>query len=332
MEKARIAIIGATGMVGEMITKVLEEREFPISEIFFFASDKSEGKEIVFRGVKYPIEVLNEEAFHRDLDIAFFAAGEPISLQYGRYAQKQGILVIDNSSTFRMESDVPLVLPEVNPEDLSLQRGLISNPNCVTIQSMLPLSVIHQHYGLKRIVYSTYQAVSGSGYRGVNDLKAGIEGIAPVYYPKPIAFNCIPQIDEFTDSGYTIEEMKMIRETKKILHDEAIRITATCVRIPVWNGHSIMINAETETDFELETVISMIKAKPGIKVFDYPDYPTARIASGQDLVYVGRIRRDHSVSHGLNLWVTADNIRKGAAANAVQIAQMVWKKKMEESI
>jgi aspartate-semialdehyde dehydrogenase len=328
MKLANVAIVGATGMVGHTFLKVLEERDFPIGSLTLIASENSLGKELAFKGKMYPVEMLNEITFNnRNFDIALFSAGEGVSYDYARIAQGKGIIVIDNSATWRMYPDVPLVIPEVNKETLANHQGLISNPNCVTIQSLLPLSVIHKNYGIKRVTYNTYQAVSGSGYKGVNDLMNGIDDIPPQYYPKPIAFNCIPQVDEFLDNGYTIEELKMINETKKILNDPSILVTASCVRIPVKNGHSIAINVECINSFELDTLKEELRNKEGIVVHDFPDYPTAIEVSGQDLVHVGRIRRDFTVSNGLHLWVCADNVRKGAATNAIQIAEILWKEK-----
>jgi aspartate-semialdehyde dehydrogenase len=241
-----------------------------------------------------------------------------VSKVYAPMAASKGITVIDNSSMWRMDPDVPLIVPEVNAQDVQRSLGIIANPNCSTIQSVIPLHALRT-LGLKRIIYTTFQAVSGSGYKGVNDLKRNLDGQPGIFYPKPILHNALAQIDTMLDDGYTKEEVKMVEETRKILHLPDLAVTATCVRIPVFNGHSVSINVELEKPFELSEVIGLLKRQAGIQVFE-DEIPTPQDASGQDLVYVGRIRRDHSVANGLNLWVVADNIRKGAAANAIQIA------------
>lgn len=326
MRAANIAIVGATGMVGRTFLKILEERQFPIYNIYFFASQNSAGKEIEFHGEKYFVEELTEQSFERPLDIALFSAGGAISAKYAPIAASKGIVVVDNSSFWRMDSQVPLIVPEVNQDQILSHHGIIANPNCSTIQAVIPLSVIHEHYQIKRINYTTFQAVSGSGYKGINDLCGGLEGKSPSFYPKPIFNNCLPQIDDFLDSGYTKEEMKMVNETKKILNDPSLLITATCVRIPVQNAHSMAINVECVKPFILEELILKLKNKEGLVIYD-TSYPTPLDVVDQDLVHVGRIRRDDTVPNGLNLWVVADNIRKGAATNAVQIAQILWKEK-----
>lgn len=313
-----IAIVGATGMVGQTFIALLEEYDFPIAHIYFFASEKSAGKTVSFRNQSYPVEVLNEQSFDRPIDIALFSAGAGVSKMYAPMAAARGITVIDNSSMWRMDPEVPLIVPEVNPQDILTSSGIIANPNCSTIQSVIPLHALRV-FGLKRIIYTTFQAVSGSGYKGVNDLKRNLEGQPGTFYPKPILHNALAIIDTMLDDGYTKEEVKMVEETRKILHMPDLAVTATCVRIPVFNGHSVSINIELEQPFELIEVIERLKRQAGIKVFEN-EIPTPQDASGQDLVYVGRIRRDHSVPNGLNLWVVADNIRKGAAANAIQIA------------
>lgn len=325
MKKAKIIIVGATGMVGETLLKVLEERKFPISSLTLVASENSSGKKISFNNIVYEIYPLDEKLFNEKYDIAFFTAGEAVSFKYAKRACNQGTIVIDNSSTFRMEHNVPLVIPQVNGVEVFNHQGIIANPNCVTIQAVLPLSVIHNHYGIKRIIYNTYQAVSGSGYKGALDLIRGQEGLEPLYYPKPIANNCLPQIDEFTYNTYTVEEMKMVNETRKILNDYSINISATCVRVPIKNGHSMAINVECVKQFDIEDLIKKLKEMPGLVVYDYPNYPTALDVCNQDLVHVGRIRRDFSIEKGLNMWVCADNLRRGAATNAVEIAEMLWK-------
>jgi aspartate-semialdehyde dehydrogenase len=313
-----IAIVGATGMVGETFIALLEEYDFPIQNIYFFASARSAGKTVTFRNESYPVEELNEQSFDRPIDIALFSAGARVSKVYAPMAASKGITVIDNSSMWRMDPDVPLIVPEVNAQDVQRSLGIIANPNCSTIQSVIPLHALRT-LGLKRIIYTTFQAVSGSGYKGVNDLKRNLDGQPGIFYPKPILHNALAVIDTMLDDGYTKEEVKMVEETRKILHLPDLAVTATCVRIPVFNGHSVSINVELEKPFELSEVIGLLKRQAGIQVFE-DEIPTPQDASGQDLVYVGRIRRDHSVANGLNLWVVADNIRKGAATNAIQIA------------
>lgn len=326
MRKANVAIVGATGMVGRTFLKVLDERNFEIENLYLFSSKKSAGSRIEFRGKEYLVEELTEDSFKRDIDIALFSAGGSVSKKFAPIARENGVVVIDNSSAWRMDVDVPLVVPEVNPEDLRTHGGIISNPNCSTIQSVVPLKVLHDEFKIKRIIYSTYQAVSGSGIGGINDLKEGIKGAKNQKYPHQIAYNCLPHIDEFTENLYTKEELKMIDETKKILNDQNIRVTATTVRVPVKYGHSISINVEFENSFELEGVFELLKNSNGIVLTDdirNNVYPMPLDVEGKDEVYVGRVRRDFSVENGLNMWVVADNIRKGAATNAVQIAELV---------
>ncbi|PKM64075.1 MAG: aspartate-semialdehyde dehydrogenase [Firmicutes bacterium HGW-Firmicutes-20] len=320
-----IAIVGATGMVGQTFIALLEEYDFPIGQIYFFASARSAGKTVVFRNKEYLVEELNEHSFDHNIDIALFSAGATVSKTYAPIAALKGVTVIDNSSMWRMDDKVPLVVPEVNPQDVRFSSGIIANPNCSTIQSVIPLHAL-QSLGLKRVIYTTFQAVSGSGYKGVNDLKRNLEGKPGTFYPKAILHNALAIIDAMLEDGYTKEEVKMIDETRKILHLPKLAVTATCVRIPVFNGHSVSINIELERPFELSEVIGLLKQQAGLKVFE-DDIPTPQDASGQDLVYVGRIRRDHSVDNGLNLWVVADNIRKGAAANAIQIATLLMEEK-----
>ncbi len=315
-----IAIVGATGMVGQTFIALLQEYDFPINRIYFFASAKSAGKTVTFYGRIYPVEVLDEHSFDRPIDIALFSAGGEISRIYAPIATAKGITVIDNSSMWRMDPTVPLVVPEVNPLDAKGHHGIIANPNCSTIQSVIPLNAL-KPLGLKRVIYTTFQAVSGSGYKGVQDLERNLKGLPSTFYPQPILHNALAQIDAMLLDGYTKEEVKMIEETRKILHLADLPVSATCVRIPVFNGHSVSINVEVEQPFDLPTVISRFKSQPGLRVFE-DHIPTPQEVSGQDLVYIGRIRRDHSVQNGLNLWVVADNIRKGAAANAIQIAQL----------
>jgi len=324
MRKYKVAVVGATGMVGRTMVKVLEEKNFPVSELFLFASKRSAGQILTFQGKEYTVEELNENSFDRGIDIALFSAGASVSLKYAPIAAEKGCTVIDNSSAWRMDPSVPLVVPEVNPEDIRWNKGIIANPNCSTIQAVVVLKPLHDKYRIKRIVYSTYQAVSGAGMEGYKDLENGLAGQAPSKFPYPIAGNLLPHIDVFMENGYTKEEMKMINETRKILHDQSLRITATTVRVPVFNSHSESINVEFEKPFDLEELRNTLREAPGIIVQDDPSknlYPMPITANGRDEVFVGRIRRDESVESGVNLWVVADNIRKGAASNAVQIAQ-----------
>lgn len=328
LKKLNVAVVGATGMVGRTILKILEERSFPINNLYLYASAKSKGTIVQFNNMEYTVEELTDSSFDKDIDIALFSAGGDISKSYAPLAKQKGIVVIDNSSAWRMDKDVPLIVPEVNPQDIEWHNGIISNPNCSTIQVVVPLKPLHDAFKIKRIVYSTYQAVSGSGVGGIADLENGINGIANKKYPHPIAYNCIPHIDSFLDNGYTKEEMKMIEETIKILNDSSLKITATTVRVPVKNCHSVSVNIELEKPFEMQDVYNILNKSNGIVVQDNIDnniYPMAITADGRDEVYVGRIRRDFSVENGLNLWVVADNVRKGAATNAVQIAELVAK-------
>lgn len=324
-KKPNIAIVGATGVVGTTFLKVLEERDFPFNHIYMMASARSAGNTVTLKGKEYQIEELNEHSFDKDIDIALFSAGGSISEKYAPIAAEHGVTVVDNSSAWRMDKDVPLVVPEVNPEDIKWNKGIIANPNCSTIQAMVALKPLHDKYKIKRIVYSTYQAVSGSGVKGINDLKNGIAGKDECQaYPHPIAGNCLPHIDVFLENGYTKEEMKMINETHKILGDDQIKVTATTVRVPVFDSHSESINVELEKPFEVSDVKTLFMNSRGIVVQDDPAnnvYPLARDAAGKDEVFIGRIRRDFSLDNGLNLWVVADNIRKGAATNAIQIAE-----------
>lgn len=326
MKKANIGIIGATGMVGRTFLKVLEERNFPIDNLYLFSSKKSAGSKVMFKNKEYIVEELKEDSFTKDIDIALFSAGGEISKRFAPIAKENGVIVVDNSSAWRMNQEVPLVVPEVNPEDLKWHDGIISNPNCSTIQSVVPLKVLHDAFKIKRIIYSTYQAVSGSGVEGISDLENGINGGENKKYPHQIAFNCIPHIDDFMDNLYTKEEMKMIEETKKILNDQNIRVTATTVRVPVKYGHSVSMNIEFERDFELSKIYELLENVDGLVIMDDIQnniYPMPTYVQDKDEVYVGRIRRDFSVENGINMWVVADNIRKGAATNTVQIAELI---------
>lgn len=325
MKKYNLAIVGVTGMVGSKFLEVLTEKNLPINKYYMFASARSAGKIIPFMGKDHVVEELTPTCFDdKDIDIALFSAGGSVSKSYAPIAAKKGIVVIDNSSTWRMDTDVPLVIPEVNPEEILNHKGIIANPNCSTIQAVVALKPLYDKYGIERIVYSTYQAVSGAGLAGHKDLENGIKGKKPEAFPHPIFNNCIPHIDSFLDNGYTKEEMKMIDETRKILKDDSLRITATTVRVPVYNGHSESINLELQNDFDLKELREILTGSPGIELVDDTTkdiYPMPIDSYNKDLVYVGRIRRDYSVKHGVNLWVVADNIRKGAATNTVQIAE-----------
>ena len=326
MEKQyKLAIVGASGLVGRTVLKVLEERNLPISEYVLFASSRSANKQVDFMGKKYIIRELTETSFDEGFDFAIFSAGGETSLKYAPIAASKGCVVIDNSSAFRMDKDVPLVVPEINSEDISWNKGIIANPNCSTIQAVVPLNILNQKYKIKRIVYSTYQAVSGAGQKGIEDLENGIQGISITKkFPYPIFNNCLPHIDVFLENGYTKEEMKMINETKKILHNDDLLITATTVRVPVMNCHSESINVEFENEFDLDELKKYLSDAEGIILQDEPEnniYPLATSADNHDEVFVGRIRRDYSVKSGINMWVVADNIRKGAATNAVQILE-----------
>lgn len=325
MKKVNIAVVGATGMVGRTFLKVLEDRDFPYENLYLFASARSAGKSLVCKGKTYTVEELSESSFDRDIDIALFSAGGETSKKFSPIAASKGVTVVDNSSAWRMDPEVPLVVPEVNAEDIAWNKGIIANPNCSTIQAVVALKPLYETYGIERIVYSTYQAVSGSGVKGVSDLEEGLKGNNTCRaYPHPIANNCLPHIDVFLENGYTKEEMKMIDETKKIIGDYGLKITATTVRVPVFYSHSESINVQLKKPFEVEDIKSLMDEAEGIVLMDNVSeniYPLASIAAGTDPVYVGRIRRDFSIENGLNLWVVADNIRKGAATNAVQIAE-----------
>ena len=327
MNKINLAVVGATGMVGRTFLKVLEEKDLPIENFYVFASARSAGSTLTFKGKEYTVLELNENSFKDyQIDIALFSAGGSTSLKYAPIAAQNGCIVIDNSSAWRMDPNVPLVVPEVNPEDIRNHQGIIANPNCSTIQAVVALKPLYEYYGIKRIVYTTFQAVSGAGMGGWHDLEAGLKGQAPTKFPHPIANNCLPHIDVFLENGYTKEEMKMVEETRKILHDDTLRITATTVRVPVFNSHSESINVELNKPFEIDELINKLSTSEGIIVQDdlaHNVYPLAIHATGHDEVFVGRIRRDESVEHGINLWVVADNIRKGAASNAVQIAEWI---------
>ena len=327
MKQYKIAVVGATGMVGRMFLRVLEERKLPVSEYFLFASERSAGTEITFMGKTHIVRELTPDAFKGlGVDIALFSAGAGTSKTFAPIVAESGAVVIDNSSCWRMDPEIPLVVPEVNPYAIPMykNRGIIANPNCSTIQAMVALKPLAVKYGIKRVIYSTYQAVSGAGMKGYSDLENGLKGIAPQKFPHPIAGNCLPHIDVFLENGYTKEEQKMVDESRKILDLPNLRVTATTVRVPVFHGHSESINVELEQPFELADIRALWEATEGLVVQDDPAnnlYPMAITAADTDPVYVGRLRRDFSVENGINFWCVADNIRKGAATNAVQIAQ-----------
>ncbi|MGA9116375.1 MAG: aspartate-semialdehyde dehydrogenase [Bacteroidota bacterium] len=325
MRLYNVAVVGATGLVGRMITQVLEERRFPVGQIRFFASERSRGKEVNFGGVIHRVETLHEDCF-TGVEIALFAAGGAVSRDHAPRAVRSRALVIDNSSVFRMDAEVPLVVPEVNRRSIFHHRGIIANPNCSTIQLVVALKPLHDRWKIRRVVVATYQAVSGAGYRAVAQLEAETGGGAAEHpaFPHRIAFNVLPHVDLFFDDGFTREEHKVADETRKILADQTIGVSATCVRVPVRGGHSEAVNVELERPFDLGEVRRALAEAPGVVVVDDPAgnaYPMPVHAEGKDGVFVGRLRRDGSVPHGLNLWIVADNLRKGAATNAVQIAE-----------
>ncbi len=335
MKKFNVAVVGATGMVGGKFLEVLTERQLPVDNYYLFASAKSAGKKIDFMGKEHTVIELTKEnvtALKGKVDFALFSAGAGVSKEFAPIFAEIGAIVVDNSSQWRMHDDVPLVVPEVNPEDVKWNHGIIANPNCSTIQAVVALKPLYDKFGIKRIVYSTYQAVSGAGVAGYNDLKDGINGVAPKKFPRPIAYNMLPHIDVFMEDGYTKEEWKMIVETRKILHDQSLRVTATTVRVPVFYGHSESINVEFCKKCEKQDVVNALENFPGIVVMDDVKnnvYPTPLDAENHDEVFVGRIRMDESVDSGANLWVVADNIRKGAATNAVQIVELLIKNALE---
>ena len=323
----KIAVVGATGLVGSKMLQVLDEHKVQIDELIVAASERSMGKEIVFQGKTHKV-VSVDVAIEKRPNIAIFSAGAAASKQYAPRFAANGTFVVDNSSAWRMEKDVPLVVPEINADTITKDTHIIANPNCSTIQMVMALAPIHKAYGIKRIVVSTYQSVSGSGQKGVNQLKAERAGNSASFYPHPIDLNILPHIDSFLDNGYTKEEMKMVNETRKILRDADIAVSATTVRVPVWGGHSESVNVELKRPYELTEARALIASMPGVVVQDDPEnnvYPMPLYAEGKDEVFVGRIRRDFSVENGLNFWCVADNLRKGAATNAVQIAQYLIK-------
>lgn len=328
----KIAVVGATGLVGTVMLKVLEERNFPLTELIPVASEKSVGKQITFKGKKFAV-VNMDTAIGMRPDIALFSAGGSTSLEHAPRFAEAGTTVIDNSSAWRMDPSKKLIVPEVNAHELSIDDKIIANPNCSTIQMVVALKPLHDKYRIKRVVVSTYQSVTGTGVKAVDQMMNERKGImdGPMAYAYPIDLNVIPQIDVFQDNGYTKEEMKMILETRKIMGDETIRVTATTVRIPVMGGHSESVNIEFENDFDVAEVRSILEKTPGIIVIDDPanlKYPMPKDAHEKDEVFVGRIRRDESLPNTLNMWIVADNLRKGAATNAVQIAEFLVSKEL----
>ncbi|MEW6738343.1 MAG: aspartate-semialdehyde dehydrogenase [Nitrospirota bacterium] len=332
-DKYVVAVVGATGAVGNEMIAVLEERKFPVEKLRLFASERSEGKTLQFEGSEIPVESLKEDSF-KGIDIALFSAGAERSKIWAPIAAKSGCVVVDNSSQWRMDPEVPLVVPEVNAHDLKWHKGIIANPNCSTIQMVVALKPIHDAARIKRVVVTTFQAVSGTGKKAMDELlqqttdMLNFREIQKNVYPHQIAFNVLPHIDKFLENGYTKEEMKMVNETKKIMGDTSIRVTATTVRVPVFRGHSESVNIETEKKITSNEVRSILSKAPGIVVFDAPEknvYPLPIEVAGKDPVYVGRIREDESIDNGINMWVVSDNLRKGAALNAVQIAEELIK-------
>ena len=334
-KKFNVAVAGATGAVGNQMIACLEERNFPVKSVRFLASSRSVGRQIRFRGDMIPVDELKEDSF-KGVDIAIFSAGGGPSEKFAPCAAKDGCVVVDNSSAWRMDPQVPLVVPEVNPHAIAdyKNKGIIANPNCSTIQMLVALNPIRKKCGIRRIVVSTYQAVSGTGKKAIDELfdqtRAMINFLdwKKNVYPHRIAFNCLPHIDKFMENGYTKEEMKMVNETRKIFEDKTIGVTATTVRVPVFYSHSESVNVETKEYISAEEVKKLLANAPGVKLADDPGnnvYPLAIDAAGQDLTLVGRIRQDESIPNGINMWVVADNIRKGAATNAVQIAEILAK-------
>lgn len=329
--KYNVAVVGATGAVGRAMLSILEERKFPVGRLVPLASSRSAGKQVEFNGKKITVEELKADSF-AGTDIALFSAGGSVSLEFCPIAAKAGCVVIDNSSAFRMDKDTPLVVPEINPHAIGDNPGIIANPNCSTIQMVVALKPIHDRYTIKRVVVSTYQSVSGSGQKAVEELKAQTgqalngEPTTREVYPHQIAFNCLPHIDAFLDTGYTKEEMKMVNETRKILEDDAIQVSPTTVRVPVFYAHSEAVNVETEQAIDVPELRKILGEAPGLRLVDAPqktEYPLAVDAAGRDEVMVGRIRADLDNPRAVNLWVVSDNLRKGAALNAIQIAEVL---------
>jgi len=322
------AIAGATGMVGRNFIRILEERAFPVNELYLFASARSAGCTIPFRQneivKELTVEALTPESFNKNIDFALFAVENHISREYAPIAAAAGCIVVDNSSAWRMDENVPLVVPEVNGADIKQHKGIIANPNCCAAPAVIALKPLQEKYGLERVVISTYQSVSGAGNEGIADLQNGINGQPPRCFPHAIANNIIPHIDRFNDDGYTGEETKIMQEIRKMLHQPDLRITATAARVPVAYGHSLSMNINLKKPFSLDELRGTIKKAPGVKLFDSAEafeYPMPLHAAGTDEVYIGRLRRDESSENTLNMWVVTDNTRKGAALNAVQILE-----------
>jgi len=320
----KIAVVGATGMVGEIMLKVLAERNFPVTELIPVASEKSIGKEVEFKGKFYKV-VGMQTAVDMKADIALFSAGGDTSLEWAPKFAAAGTTVIDNSSAWRMDPTKKLIVPEINASELTKEDKIIANPNCSTIQMVLVLAPLHKKYNVKRVIVSTYQSITGTGVKAVQQLENEYSGVqGEMAYKYPIHRNAIPQCDSFEDNGYTKEEMKLVRETKKILSDNSIKVTATAVRVPIVGGHSEAVNVEFSNDFDVKEVLSILENTDGVVVQDSTDnfsYPMPIYAEGKDEVFVGRIRRDESQDNTLNMWIVADNLRKGAATNTVQIAE-----------
>jgi len=328
MKTHNVAVVGATGLVGRTMVKVLEERKFPVNHLVLLASERSAGKTISFNGKSVTVQRLEEKRF-QDVEIALFSAGASVSLEFAPKAVNHGTVVIDNSSAFRMKDDVPLVVPEVNPKEIWKNKGIIANPNCSTIQLVVVLKPLHDAFNIRRVVVSTYQSVTGAGKKGLDQLTNEIANneLRERKFPHPIAYNALPHIDIFLEDGYSKEEWKMMKETSKIM-GEPIRLTATTVRIPVIGGHSESVNIEFEKSCTVEGVKDILGKAPGVILQDDPKnnvYPMPILAKDRDEVFVGRIRKDETVPSGINLWVVADNVRKGAATNAVQIAEFLAK-------
>ncbi|HDK28080.1 MAG TPA: aspartate-semialdehyde dehydrogenase [Candidatus Atribacteria bacterium] len=333
MKKYNVGIIGATGAVGEEMRLILEQRKFPVEKLSLFASARSAGKEYEFKKEKVVVQELKDDSFD-GIDIALFSGGDEVSKHFAPLAVQQGTIVIDNGKYFRMDPDVPLVVPEVNSDDLKWHKGLIANPNCSTIQMVVALKPVYDEAGIERVVVATYQSVSGTGKEAIEELKVQTtsisknKGFGIKAYPYQIAFNLLPHIGSFMENGYTTEEMKMLNETRKILGDDNIRIAATTVRVPVYRAHSEVVHIETKKKISVQRARKILSAFPGIKVIDNPEkleYPLPLFAEGKDEVFVGRIREDISTKNGLVMWIVSDNLRKGAALNAVQIAEQLIK-------
>ncbi len=328
----KVAVVGATGVVGREMMNILEQRNFPVAMLRPLASERSKGLKAKFKGEDIPVEVLNKDAF-KGIEIVLSSPGAKVSREFSPHAVKAGAVVIDNTSAFRMDPEVPLVVPEVNPEDAKKHKGIIANPNCSTIQMVVALKPIHDAAKIKRVIVSTYQSVSGAGKKAIDALEKEVGAAINLVkkessgvFPHPIAFNLIPHIDVFLDNFYTKEEMKMVLETRKIMGVPDMRVTATCVRVPVFISHSESVAVETENKLSRKEAMALLAKSPGIKVLDdvsKNEYPVPVMAAGKDEVFVGRIREDESVDNGLNLWVVSDNLRKGAALNAVQIAELL---------